>query len=250
MVPPYKKLQPLISAFIKNSIFGNNRDPWLGLSVLERSQPSTPPPAVVLIPTYPSKVARSRAGCQMKLSHLVRVIADLHPPSLQMVMQQFLEKIAHLYMEQLFWQRRGSSASAASELNQLSCVHVYCPTIEAGKRWGQVSSSKASVTGSNLLTHKVEVLSLQQLLQVDGLLLGRDDCPVRRLPAHAQYTPCFSLFWGRFVIWQFAMEWSQDCDINMSSYRGKAGVNLLLPDRPQAPPCEATCSPWVGVNEI
>ena len=26
--PPYKKLQPLISAFIKNSIFGNNRDPW------------------------------------------------------------------------------------------------------------------------------------------------------------------------------------------------------------------------------
>ena len=25
--PPYKKLQPLISAFIKNSIFGNNRDP-------------------------------------------------------------------------------------------------------------------------------------------------------------------------------------------------------------------------------
>ena len=94
MVPPYKKLQPLISAFIKNSIFGNNRDPWLGLSVLERSQPSTPPPAVVLIPTYPSKVARSRAGCQMKLSHLVRVIADLHPPSLQMVMQQFLEKIA------------------------------------------------------------------------------------------------------------------------------------------------------------
>ena len=66
----------------------------LGLSVLERSQPSTPPPAVVLIPTYPSKVARSRAGCQMKLSHLVRVIADLHPPSLQMVMQQFLVKIA------------------------------------------------------------------------------------------------------------------------------------------------------------
>ena len=25
--PPYKKLQPLISAFIKNLIFGNNRDP-------------------------------------------------------------------------------------------------------------------------------------------------------------------------------------------------------------------------------
>ena len=28
MSPPYKKLRPLISAFIKNSIFGNNRDPW------------------------------------------------------------------------------------------------------------------------------------------------------------------------------------------------------------------------------
>ena len=26
--PPYKKLQLLISAFIKNSSFGNNRDPW------------------------------------------------------------------------------------------------------------------------------------------------------------------------------------------------------------------------------
>ena len=26
--PPYKKLQPQISPFIKNSIFGNNRDPW------------------------------------------------------------------------------------------------------------------------------------------------------------------------------------------------------------------------------
>ena len=26
--PPYRKLQPLISAFIENSIFGNNRDPW------------------------------------------------------------------------------------------------------------------------------------------------------------------------------------------------------------------------------
>ena len=25
--PPYRKLQPLISAFIENSIFGNNRDP-------------------------------------------------------------------------------------------------------------------------------------------------------------------------------------------------------------------------------
>ena len=29
MLPPYKKLQPLISAFIKNSIFGNNRDPCI-----------------------------------------------------------------------------------------------------------------------------------------------------------------------------------------------------------------------------
>ena len=28
--PPYKKLQPQISPFIKNSIFGNNRDPWPG----------------------------------------------------------------------------------------------------------------------------------------------------------------------------------------------------------------------------
>ena len=55
--------------------------------------------------------------------------------------------------------------AAASELNQLSCVHVYCPTIEAGKRWGQVSSSKASVTGSNLLTHKVvEVEILMEIL--------------------------------------------------------------------------------------
>ena len=27
--PPYKKLQPLISAFMKNSIFGKNRDPCL-----------------------------------------------------------------------------------------------------------------------------------------------------------------------------------------------------------------------------
>ena len=26
--PPYRKLLPLISAFIENSIFGNNRDPW------------------------------------------------------------------------------------------------------------------------------------------------------------------------------------------------------------------------------
>ena len=26
--PPYRKLKPLISAFIENSIFGNNRDPW------------------------------------------------------------------------------------------------------------------------------------------------------------------------------------------------------------------------------
>ena len=25
--PPYRKLQPIISAFIENSIFGNNRDP-------------------------------------------------------------------------------------------------------------------------------------------------------------------------------------------------------------------------------
>ena len=31
MSPPYKKLQPLISAFIKNSIFANNRDPWITL---------------------------------------------------------------------------------------------------------------------------------------------------------------------------------------------------------------------------
>ena len=29
--PPYKKLQPQISPFIKNSIFGNNRDPWGGV---------------------------------------------------------------------------------------------------------------------------------------------------------------------------------------------------------------------------
>ena len=28
--PAYKKLQPLISAFIKNSFFGNNRDPSKG----------------------------------------------------------------------------------------------------------------------------------------------------------------------------------------------------------------------------
>ena len=41
---------------------------------------------------------------------------------------------------------------------------------------------------------------------------------------------------GRFVMGQFGMEWSQYCDINMSSYRGKAGVNLILPDRPQAAP--------------
>ena len=26
--PPYRKLKPLISAFIENSVFGNNRDPW------------------------------------------------------------------------------------------------------------------------------------------------------------------------------------------------------------------------------
>ena len=26
--PPYRKLKHLISAFIENSIFGNNRDPW------------------------------------------------------------------------------------------------------------------------------------------------------------------------------------------------------------------------------
>ena len=26
--PPYRKLKPLISAFIENSNFGNNRDPW------------------------------------------------------------------------------------------------------------------------------------------------------------------------------------------------------------------------------
>ena len=31
MSPPYKKLRPLISAFIKNSIFGNNRDPCFRL---------------------------------------------------------------------------------------------------------------------------------------------------------------------------------------------------------------------------
>ena len=28
--PPYRKLKPLISAFIENSIFGNNRDPCPG----------------------------------------------------------------------------------------------------------------------------------------------------------------------------------------------------------------------------
>ena len=28
--PPYRKLKPLISAFIENSIFGNNRDPCQG----------------------------------------------------------------------------------------------------------------------------------------------------------------------------------------------------------------------------
>ena len=28
--PPERKLQPLISAFIENSIFGNNRYPWWG----------------------------------------------------------------------------------------------------------------------------------------------------------------------------------------------------------------------------
>ena len=32
MKPPYKKLQPLISAFMKNSIFGENRDPCLKVS--------------------------------------------------------------------------------------------------------------------------------------------------------------------------------------------------------------------------
>ena len=32
--PPYKKLQPQISPFIKNSIFGNNRDPCFTLSQL------------------------------------------------------------------------------------------------------------------------------------------------------------------------------------------------------------------------
>ena len=26
--PPERKLQPLISAYIENQIFGNNRDPW------------------------------------------------------------------------------------------------------------------------------------------------------------------------------------------------------------------------------
>ena len=30
--PPEKKLKPLISPFIKNSIFGDNRDPWLMVS--------------------------------------------------------------------------------------------------------------------------------------------------------------------------------------------------------------------------
>ena len=34
--PPYKKLQPQISPFIKNSIFGNNRDPWGTLLPLNR----------------------------------------------------------------------------------------------------------------------------------------------------------------------------------------------------------------------
>ena len=32
--PPYKKRQPLISAFLKNSIFGNNRDPWTAVLLL------------------------------------------------------------------------------------------------------------------------------------------------------------------------------------------------------------------------
>ena len=33
--PPYRKLQPLISAFIEYSIFGNNRDPCMGPQVLK-----------------------------------------------------------------------------------------------------------------------------------------------------------------------------------------------------------------------
>ena len=41
--------------------------------------------------------------------------------------------------------------------------------------------------------------------------------------------------WG-LCMGQFAMEWSQDCDKNVPSYRGKAGVDLILPDRPQAAP--------------
>ena len=32
--PPYRKLQPLISAFIENSFFGNNRDPCVFLLTL------------------------------------------------------------------------------------------------------------------------------------------------------------------------------------------------------------------------
>ena len=31
--PPYRKLKPLISAFIENSIFGNNRDPCIRVEV-------------------------------------------------------------------------------------------------------------------------------------------------------------------------------------------------------------------------
>ena len=41
--------------------------------------------------------------------------------------------------------------------------------------------------------------------------------------------------WG-LCMGQFAMEWSQDCDKNVPSYRGRAGVDLILPDRPQAAP--------------
>ena len=36
--PPYKKLQPQISPFIKNSIFGNNRDPWSCLKTFSHSK--------------------------------------------------------------------------------------------------------------------------------------------------------------------------------------------------------------------
>ena len=64
--PPYRKLQPLISAFIENSIFGNNKRPQL-LCNFKMRQKSTykfpfsgPPSNGDLPPCYPKKHEQSK----------------------------------------------------------------------------------------------------------------------------------------------------------------------------------------------